>query len=290
MSATSGTERGPRDHAAPRAWPARGSVGLALVAVSWPLTWLHPGDSSHYLFFPLWLGYILTVDALVEKRSGTSLWARSRRDFALLFVASIPAWWLFELINRRLGNWMYVGREEIGNLEYALLASLDFSTVIPAVFVTAELLRTFAWCDRFAGGPRLATTRLLAAGLFLAGAAMLAATLAWPRVFFPLTWISLVFLLEPVSVGLGRPSLLARLSRGDWRPVVALAVGALVCGFFWELWNFYSSPKWVYRVAPFEFLYVFEMPLAGYLGYLPFGLELYPLAHLLLPAPPDLRI
>ncbi len=274
-----------------RPFPARGGVGLALVAVSWPLTWLHPGDSSHYLFFPLWLGYILTVDALVAKRSGTSLWARSRRDFVALFVASIPAWWLFELINRRLGNWLYVGRDEVGDLEYAIFASLDFSTVIPAVFVTAELLRTFAWCDRrFASGPRLATGRAVRIALFFAGAAMLALTLAWPRVFFPLTWISLIFLLEPISFALGRPSLLARAGGGDWRPVVALAAGALVCGFFWELWNFHASPKWVYRVAPFEFFYVFEMPLPGYLGYLPFGLELYPLAHLLLPWPPDLRI
>ncbi len=271
-------------------FPARGGVGLALVAVSWPLTWVHPGDSSHYLFFPLWLGYVLTVDALVAKRSGTSLWARSKRDFVALFVASIPAWWLFELLNRRLGNWIYVGREEIGDLEYVLVASLDFSTVIPAVFVTAELLRTFSWCDRFARGPRLATGTGRLLGLSLAGAAMLTLTLAWPRVFFPLTWISLVFLLEPVSFALGRPSLLARLAGGDWRPVVALAAGALVCGFFWELWNFHASPKWVYRVEPFEFLYLFEMPLPGYLGYLPFGLELYPLAHLLVPWRPDLRI
>ncbi len=32
------------------------------------------------------------------------------------------------------------------------------------------------------------------------------------------------------------------------------------------------------------------MPILGYLGYLPFGLELYPLAHLLLRTPPALRL
>ena len=35
---------------------------------------------------------------------------------------------------------------------------------------------------------------------------------------------------------------------------------------------------------------IFEMPVLGYLGYLPFGLELYPLAHLLLRTAPDLRL
>ena len=53
----------------------------------------------------------------------------------------------------------------------------------------------------------------------------------------------------------------------------ALSLGALVCGLFWEMWNFYSAAKWVYTV-PYVFRYLlFEMPLLGYGGYLPFGLE-----------------
>ena len=67
---------------------------------------------------------------------------------------------------------------------------------------------------------------------------------------------------------------------GDWRPVVALALGALTCGFFWELWNFGSYPKWIYRVPIFGFWHVFEMPLLGYLGYVPFSWELFALVHL----------
>ena len=58
------------------------------------------------------------------------------------------------------------------------------------------------------------------------------------------------------------------------------AVGCLICGFFWELWNFYSHPKWVYQVPFVDFLHVFEMPLLGYLGYVPFSLELFALYHL----------
>jgi hypothetical protein len=52
-------------------------------------------------------------------------------------------------------------------------------------------------------------------------------------------------------------------------------VGVLICGFFWEFWNFYSYPKWVYHVPYLGFLHVFEMPLLGYGGYLPFSLELF---------------
>ena len=68
-----------------------GLLGLAVIAVFWPLNWFLPGLRTAYLFFPLWLGFILVVDALVLARSGTSLLTRSRRDFVLLFIVSAPA-------------------------------------------------------------------------------------------------------------------------------------------------------------------------------------------------------
>jgi len=48
------------------------------------------GVRTAYLFFPLWLGYILVVDALVWRRTGASLWTRSRKGFVLLFILSVP--------------------------------------------------------------------------------------------------------------------------------------------------------------------------------------------------------
>ena len=54
---------------------------------------------------------------------------------------------------------------------------------------------------------------------------------------------------------------------------LSLAVGALICGFFWEMWNFWSMAKWVYAVPFVQKFHIFEMPILGYAGYLPFGLE-----------------
>src|SRR5262249_24879116 len=90
---------------------AQSWAGLMLIAVFWPLNWCLPDETrrTSYLFFPLWLGYILVVDGLVAWRSGTSMLTRSWRDFILLFVMSAPAWWLFELMNRRTRNWEYLG-------------------------------------------------------------------------------------------------------------------------------------------------------------------------------------
>lgn len=270
------------------AW--HGWIGLALVAICWPLNWSLPGPRTAYLFFPIWLGYSLAVDALVLRRSGTSLWTRSRGAFVGLFVVSAPIWWLFELLNWRTANWEYLGTESFSVFEYHALCTLAFSTVMPAVFTTAELVRTCRWVERCAHGPRVPDTAGVARGFLLTGLGMLALTLLWPRYFYPFVWTSLALIFEAVNRGLGRPHLLTRLEHGDWRPVVSLAVGALLCGFFWELWNYWGWPKWVYHTPGVRFLYIFEMPLPGYGGYVPFALELYGLMHFLWRRAPTLRL
>jgi len=260
-----------------RLLPTQGWIGLLLIAVCWPLNWLLPGLRTHILFFPLWLGYILTVDGLVFLRKGTSLLTRSQARFIGLFLVSAPAWWLFELLNWRVQNWHYLGREQFTDIEYSILCTFSFSTVVPAVFGTAELVSTFI---RRARGPVIRPTPRTLAVFFVMGLAMLALLTAWPRYFFPFLWLSVFFILEPINAALGFPTLAHWTKDGDWSPVAALWAGVLICGFFWEMWNFFSFPKWIYTVPWVNFGRVFEMPLLGYGGYLPFALELYALYNL----------
>ena len=261
-------------------------VGVALVAVFWPLNWCMSGDRTHVLFFPLWLGYVLAVDGLVQRRTGTSLLRRSPAWFFALFPLSVPSWWLFEWFNERLRNWEYVGAEHFSGLEYFAYCSLSFSTVVPAVFESAELARSFSFVERFSRGPnfpRGGNGIRYRVTLAIVGAAMLVSTLLWPSICYPFVWTSIVFLLEPLCLALGRRAFTDELRRGDWRNWMALWIGGLMCGFFWEMWNFYSFPKWIYHVPFVGFGHVFEMPILGYLGYLPFAMELYLMAQLVLP-------
>ena len=262
-------------------WPLHGWIGISLVATFWTLNWSLSGLRSHWGFFPLWLGYCLTVDALVYTRKGDSAMIRNRRAFAGMFLVSVPAWWLFEILNWRTGNWLYLGREFFGDLEFALFASLSFSTVMPAVFGTAELVSTFNWIAKMRPGIRIVDTRRTLLGFFLTGWVMLAALLIWPRYFFPFLWMSIYCILDPINAWLGNRSLFKYAAIGDWRPVLSLFLGCLICGFFWEMWNFYSYPKWTYQIPFVDFLRIFEMPILGYGGYLPFSLELFALYHLL---------
>jgi len=88
-------------------FPFHGWLGLILVTVFWAVNWGLDGLRTHWGFFPLWLGYCLTVDALTLRRTGSSPLFRSRVRYLGLFAASVPAWWLFELVNQRTRNWIY---------------------------------------------------------------------------------------------------------------------------------------------------------------------------------------
>ncbi len=267
-----------------RRFPRHGWLGLGLVLAAWPLNWLLPGLRTAYVFFPLWLGYALTIDGLVYLRKGNSLFTRSARRYAGLFLVSAPAWWLFEAINLRTQNWSYLGADAFSPLGYFLLASINFSTVIPAVFGAAELFSTFGFVRRMKLGLVIRDDRKTTLGFFTAGILMLVLMLAWPRYFFPFVWLSVYFITEPVNIWLGNRSLAEGTRKGDWRAPVSLFCGVLLTGFFWEMWNFYAYPKWIYHVPGVDFARIFEMPLLGYGGYLPFALELYALYHLVMGA------
>lgn len=264
-----------------RRFLVRGAVGLALISVSWPASWLHVEPFGRHAFFSLWLGYILVVDSVVLRRRGESLLTRSPAGFVLMFVASAPLWWAFEGINQLTDNWHYIGVSHYSALQYALLATWNFSIVIPAVFETAELLGTFAVIRRFHHGPKIPLSGPTLIGIFAFGVAMIPAMALWPRYVFPMAWLSIFFIMDTMNLTLGRPSIASDLRKGDWRRVAALALGALVCGWFWEMWNFNALPKWEYTIPYLGFGRVFEMPVLGYLGYLPFGLEVYAGYHFL---------
>lgn len=261
--------------------PMYGWLGVLLIVIFWVLNWTLDGLRTHWGFFPLWLGYCLTIDAVVFLRKGSSLLTRNPAAYAGLFILSIPSWWLFEFINGYTQNWHYVGREQFSDLQYVLFSSLSFSTVMPAVFGTAELVGTFGWIRAVKQGPRIKARPVLTISAFGSGLLMFWLLRSWPLYFFPLVWVSVLFVIEPLNVWLRHRSLFQCIGEGNWKPVLALCTGCLVCGFFWEMWNFYSCPKWVYQVPFVDFLHIFEMPLLGYGGYLPFSLELFAIYNLI---------
>ena len=267
--------RNPEKPSSPYRFPLRGAVGLALIAGAWSTSWLQVSPFGQNSFFPLWLGYILTMDALNLWRRGTSPLSRSPGVFLSMFLISAPMWWVFEGINYFTQNWHYLGVEDYSTLRYFVIASWHFSTVIPAVFETAELVGSLKFVDRFGARRPMPVSSWVLIGTTVLGLISLFALVTWPNYAFPATWISIFLLLDPINHLLGRPSVIATLRLGDWRLVIAMGTAALICGWFWEMWNYLAFPKWHYTVPFVQYAQVFEMPLLGYAGYLPFGLEVH---------------
>jgi hypothetical protein len=136
------------------AFPWWGWLGAALTALSWALAWnrfswfepLQP-----FTFTPLWLGYILLVNAWTFRRTGHCVMLDRPRYFLWLFPLSSAFWWFFEYLNRFVQNWYYIGAQEFTPLEYFLHATLPFSTVLPAVLVDGcwHLPRISAGLEQF---------------------------------------------------------------------------------------------------------------------------------------------
>ena len=270
------------------AFPIWGWAALLWLAASWTLAWTRiPWFESfqQHTFTPLWLGYIVCVNALTMQRAGNCLLMREPARFAALFPLSALFWWFFEYLNRFVANWRYTGIGDFDALEYTIFATLAFSTVLPAVTSTAEWMRTFPRLDAaFAHWHLLRVPRpKVAAALVLALTTLSLAALGVFREYvFPLVWISPVLVLISLQALGGRATVLAPLASGDWRGIGSFTAAALVCGFFWEMWNYGSLARWEYSIPYVDRFRLFEMPALGYAGYLPFGIECAAIAALVL--------
>ena len=270
-----------------RPFPWWGWFAVALGAAAWILAWTRFSWFrlfQAHTFTPLWLAYILTMNALCVRRTGRCVLLDRPFRFFLLFPLSAVFWWFFEYLNRFAQNWQYSG-VQFGPGEYILYATLSFSTVLPAVMSTRESILSFPFiqsrCRDFLP-VRLPHPSWWGAFILCAAAAGLTGLGVWPDYLFALLWISPLLILVGLQAAMKEENIFSPLARGDWAGVLSWALAALICGFFWEMWNDYSLAKWTYHVPFVQRFEVFEMPILGYGGYLPFGLECAVVSELVL--------
>ncbi len=258
-----------------------GLLGVSMIVLSQVGLFLRVQPLAQWYFPLAWIGYILLIDAAVFKLKGDSIISSRPLSFVFMFLLSAAVWSLFEYIGYAfLKNWHYTGLEGFGSaLSLALFGILSFGTVIPAVFETASLLNAIRGFDSLKLEHRHRITKRFLYLMILSGLLSLGLTLAYPRLFFPFIWISFFLILDPINYLHAWPSILSCIRRRKLHVPLSLFIGATLCGFLWEFWNFYAIPKWHYTLPLADFLKVFEMPLLGYLGYGPFGLELYSMYH-----------
>ena len=259
-----------------RPLPAYGWMGIAaLLGAEWLM---FRGVEPVAMFFtPIaWTAYILVADAAVFAVRGRSRLRDAPAEFARVAVLSIPLWLIFEAYNLRLQNWTYTGLSInwlAGNFGYAWA----FATITPGIFVTADLVESLGWFARPSRAVQFSAAAQRSMVAF--GAALLMAPLVVPRhpaaYLFALVWVGFVFLLDPINHRLHLPSLLGDLARGQRARLYSLLVAGWVCGWVWEFWNYWASAKWRYIFPMSQGWKIFEMPVPGFLGFLPFALECF---------------
>jgi len=259
-------------------FPWWGWGGLGFLLLSWTLAWsrFHWFQPfQNHTFTPLWIGYILVINALTVKRTRRCLLIERPYFYLSLFPISAGFWWIFEFLNRFVQNWYYLGSIEFNATHYFFTATIPFSTVLPAIVGTSELLGSFSrlrlpyqnWCRvPIPDGRGFGGANLMVACIGLMGIGL------WPNLLYPFLWLSPLLIVVGLQRIWGERSLLEDIRKGDWSQVVLPSLAGLVCGFFWEMWNYYSLAHWKYIIPYVQGLKIFEMPLLGYFGYLPFGI------------------
>ncbi|NOX34115.1 MAG: hypothetical protein GXP56_10330 [Deltaproteobacteria bacterium] len=271
-------------------FPLWGYVSFAGLFFFWVMAWTRFDwfkPFQAHTFFPLWLCWIISVNAIIYRSKTQCPMFNTPSKFLFLFMVSSLFWWAFEFLNRFVGNWYYTGSQYPG-LEYFLLATLSFSTVLPAVESMKAYLLTFAWFkNRFKHARPLHGTGSRSFGLLMVASSGVLLSLVgiFPEILFFTVWLCPLFLLIGFRILSGRHHILSGAENGDYTMVAAYAAAGLICGFFWEMFNMYSLARWQYSIPYVDILHVFEMPLLGYAGYLPFGLECAVIIELIMGKP-----
>lgn len=260
-----------------RPFPWWGWLGVASCLFLWVLSWTRfswLGSFQGHTFTPLWVSYILVMNGLCHCRGRAPMTERPLA-FLSLFPVSALFWWFFEYLNRFVENWQYTG-VQLEPWSYFWNATLSFSTVLPAFASTQRWIRGLPRVScGFTGvvPPKSLLSRAAPWGGLALSCAGLTGIGVWPDYLFPLLWVSPLVIMASLQSLTGGWHVFQEVPEGDWRGVVSSALAGLMCGFFWELWNLHSLAKWQYAVPYVNRFRIFEMPLLGYGGYLPFGLE-----------------
>lgn len=248
-------------------------IGLAGLTAATAMLGLGLPFMKAWFYCFAWWSFLLLMDSLNLRRWGSSPLRESASHFLFAALISVPAWLVFELFNLRLKNWSY--HELPQNLPERWLGYfIGFATVIPALQELAVFFRGFFKSKKIPL-PRFRVGPFLLWMCLIMGVLTLVLGLAWPLLFFPLVWLSLIFLLEPVNYRRRTPSFLADLEGRRGERLVSWALAGLAAGLVWEGLNFWAGSHWEYSIPYFNFWRVFQMPVFGYGGFIPFALETF---------------
>ena len=125
---------------------------------------------------------------------------------------------------------------------------LSFSTVLPAVFETFELLKTWHLFDRIKLKKKHNISKGFLIFIVYIGILMLILTFLFPKYAYPFVWLSFFFILDPINYLHKQPAIIGHLKDRKLVIPISLMVVGVICGFLWEFWNYWAPNKWLYDI------------------------------------------
>ena len=260
-------------------FPWWGWLGLVMFLGWLPVVWLRPEWAAKlqvHSFAIMGFGHAFLMDALACRRGAVSVFRTNWKGFLALLPTSAAFWWFFEFLNRFSRNWYFINMEDYTTFEYVFCFSLGCATILPSVLTTARWLGTFRlFDDRACAGMFRVDVASRPMRLLLAAVSMigLVGVVFAPSILYPFLWLSPICAFVLIGAFLGQPTGLEPLRDGNWSQAWRWAVAMLLCGFIWETWGFWIEVRWVYTVPYLHRFCYAEMPIIGFAGYLPFGIE-----------------
>ncbi len=257
-----------------------GYIGLALIAFAAANFYLVIQPFAEWYIPIVWYGFILFVDSLVYRVKKKSLISSYPKEFVFILVISVPFWLIFEVYNLFTHSWYYVNY-----LWYVHLA--NFTIILPAILETVSLVGALEIGKNLDRKRRTLLIKLysgldsrssFAAIWLLVPIGALAVLLPFvvpAAIGVAAMFIGLFLLFDPLNYIMRKPSIMQKIASGKRSVVLQLILAGLIVGFFWELFNYMAYPKWIYTLSPafMPNLKLFQMPVLGYLGYIPFAAE-----------------
>ena len=270
-----------------RRLPVYGLVGLLSMIVFEVVVFTTDSVFIGRFFTPIqWTGLILFLDGLHRRRTGESWILDAPLEFGILCAISIGSWLIFEWYNLALGNWRYLNLPESDFIRYTGYV-WAFATISPGMFLIYQTLDDLIPGKDVETPPRLPDPVFW--GFVVYGAACLIVPIIWPSTWMtPLVWMGFAFLLDPINGRLGERSFLTEFFTGHYRSMPLMFLAGLIAGLLWEFWNYWALAKWEYYVPYMGHVKLFEMPVLGFLGFMPFIIEsfaIYKFTRRLIPLP-----
>ncbi|MFC2163574.1 hypothetical protein ACFLT2_01105 [Acidobacteriota bacterium] len=254
-------------------------IGLGAMLLAIILLVLDVRFMKTWFYICAWWPLLIILDSLNFRIGGSSPLSDSPRNFVFAAFISIPVWLVFELFNLRLQNWSYHNLPPELPLRW-LGYCLAFASVIPILLELSALFKAALTGKTISFFP-IKTTSGFLNGCILLGFLFLVLSILFPNLFFPLVWLGFIFLLEPLNYRLKIDSLLADAERQYGNRIVSWLLAGLASGVLWESLNYWAGSHWEYTLPYLNFGRIFQMPVFGFGGFLPFAIEVFAMYALL---------